>query len=279
MRAETAGDPLAGRLGTIAGGLPPGPRDGEVHAWGIPVDAPPAPVELLRSVLSADERERAGRFRFEDDRRRYIVGRGVLRILLGHCVGIEPQRLTFGYGPHGKPFLAPPAGPVPLEFNVSHSGRWVLIGITRGRTVGVDLERIRPVEDLEAIAVRHFTATEAAGILSFTGERRTAAFFACWTRKEAYIKADGAGLSEPLDRFEVSVLPEDAIGRVRVGEASGGPTRWTFWSLLPEPGYLAAVVAVAPESALVARKWSSAGIASWSLAPPSQPPASAPPRG
>lgn len=263
MPAETAEDPSAGLLGAIAGELPPGPRGDEVHAWAVPVDLPPAPPEALRSVLSADERERADRFRFEDDRRRYIVGRGVLRVLLGRCTGIEPQRLAFGYGAHGKPALAEPGGPLPLEFNVSHSGRWVLIGVTRGRVLGVDLERIRPVADLEAIAARHFTAAEAARILSLHGERRTAAFFACWTRKEACVKAEGAGLSKPLDRFEVSVLPEDTIGRVHVGGARGR-THWILWSLLPEPGYLAAVVAGAPDGALVPRKWSSAGVEDWS---------------
>src|SRR5690606_7817800 len=114
MRAETAEDPSAGLLGAIAGELPPGPRDDEVHAWAVPVDLPPAPPEVLRSVLSADECERADRFRFEDDRRRYVVGRGVLRVLLGRCTGIEPQRLVFGYGAHGKPALAEPGGPLPL---------------------------------------------------------------------------------------------------------------------------------------------------------------------
>ncbi len=269
MRAETAGDLSAGLLAAIAGELPPGPRDDEVHAWAVPVDLPPAPPEVLRSVLSADERERADRFRFEDDRRRYVIGRGVLRVLLGRCTGIEPHLLAFGYGQHGKPALAEPDGPFPLEFNVSHSGRWVLIGITRGRVLGVDLERIRPVADLEAIAVRHFTTTEAARILSLDGERRTLAFFACWTRKEACVKADGAGLSKSLDRFEVPVLPEDTVGRVRAGGAPGrAPTHWTLWSLLPEAGYLAAVVAGPPDGVLVPRKWSSRGIEDWSPSSP-----------
>ena len=269
MRAGTARDPSEELLRAIACALPPGPRDDEVHAWAVPVDVPPAPPEVLRSVLSADERERADRFRFEDDRRRYIIGRGVLRVLLGHCTGTEPQRLAFEYGQHGKPALAEPGGPAPLAFNVSHSGRWVLIGVTRGRAVGVDLERIRPLADLEAIAVRHFTAAEAARILAFRGERRTMAFFACWTRKEACVKAEGAGLSKPLDRFEVSVLPEDTVGRIRAGDAPGpGPTHWTLWSLAPEPGYLAAVAAGPPDGTLVPRKWSSAGIEDWSPSSP-----------
>jgi len=233
-----------------------------VHVWGVPITDPPFPLEVLRAHLSASERDRASRFHFDADRLRYVVGRGVLRELLGRYTGAEPGALRFAYGEHGKPA---PEGYSELDFNVSHSGDWVVIGVARGVAVGVDVERIRAVSDLEGIVERRFTVSEASRILALPEPDRTVAFFTCWTRKEACLKALGAGLSASLDRFEVSERVDDPCPLKSVAGAPHHVANWSLWSLVPEPGYLAAVAVESPDFVLRARKWSGLrGVEAWS---------------
>lgn len=238
-----------------------GPRT--VHAWAVPVTDPPVPLEALRVHLSVTERDRAARFHFEADRVRYVIARGLLRELLARYSCSEPGALRFVYGEHGKPALRD-AGAGELEFNVSHSGDWVMIGVARGSAVGVDVERIRPVSDLDAIVARRFTAAEAARILDLPQPDRTVAFFTCWTRKEACLKAFGSGLSASLDRFEVSERLEDPAPLRSVAGVPHHVADWSLWSLVPEPGYLAAVAVQSADFTLIARKWTgSDGVAAW----------------
>ena len=183
------------------------PHD-EVHVWRAAVDMPLSSMVQLRQVLSSDERERADRFHFEMDQKRCVIGRGVLRSLLGQILHIPAAQLRFECDDFGKPCLIAGQG-LPMQFNISHSGDLVLIAIAKGRAVGVDVEKIRADLDSDSIAARFFSANECKELASLAGPERCQAFFTCWTRKEAYLKARGVGLSLPLDRFDVSFLPNE----------------------------------------------------------------------
>jgi 4'-phosphopantetheinyl transferase len=183
--------------------------DDEVHVWrAVVLDVPLSSMVQLRQVLSPDERERADRFHFEMDQKRCVIGRGFLRLLLGQILHISAGQLRFECDGFGKPSLIAGQG-LPMQFNISHSGDLVLIAIAKGRAVGVDVERIRTDFDPDSIAARFFSANEYKVLASLSGPGRYQAFFACWTRKEAYLKARGVGLSLPLDRFDVSCLPNE----------------------------------------------------------------------
>jgi 4'-phosphopantetheinyl transferase len=161
----------------------------------------------LAGLLSADERERAGRFAFEHDRRRYVVARARLRQLLGERVGAAPESLRFVYQAHGKPALARRPGQRDLRFNVSHCGEVAAYAFADGREVGVDIEEVRELPDADQLALRCFSPGERAAYLCLPPRERPRGFFDCWTRKEAFVKALGAGLSQPLEAFDVSRSP------------------------------------------------------------------------
>jgi 4'-phosphopantetheinyl transferase len=211
---------------------------GEVHVVTLDLDQDGADEERFAALLSADERARSQRFRFARDRRRFIVGRGTLRLILGRYLGAQPARLSFRYGPHGKPALE---GDSALRFNLSHSQGLALYALAMEHEVGVDMERIQPLPDLEDIARSCFAEGEIAALWALPEAQRLHAFFACWTRKEAFIKAIGDGLSFPLDRFDVSLVPGAPARLLRVEGDPGEASRWTLAALHPAPGYAAAL--------------------------------------
>jgi 4'-phosphopantetheinyl transferase len=200
----------------------------------------------MGSLLSADERARVARLRFERDKRRYTVGRGLLRTLLGHYQGRDPAQLRFHYLAHGKPALADPAGPEALHFNLSHSAGTVLYGFTTAGPIGVDIEEITPFDELDDVAAHHFSPEELADLHRADVEDRGGAFFRCWTRKESFIKAIGHGLSWPLKSFSVSLLPGEAARLRSLSGDPGAPSRWTLHDLQPSPGLAAAVAVEGP---------------------------------
>jgi 4'-phosphopantetheinyl transferase len=209
-----------------------------VEIWRASLDREPAAVEELHAVLSVDERERASRFYFDRDRDRYVVGRGVLRTLLGAYVGVPPERVRFDYGPQGKPRLAM-TGP---RFNVSHSGAVALYAFSKSGEVGVDVELFRPEFAREHIAERFFSPDEVATLRSLPDDAQPYAFLTCWTRKEAYIKARGQGLSLPLDRFDVSLHPDEPAALLRTAWSTDEPAQWRLTDLSDTAsGYFAAV--------------------------------------
>ncbi len=212
---------------------------GAVHVWRATLDVLPAHVETLRSMLSKDEGERAARSHFERDRSRYIVGRACLRILIGRCLRKTPAEIQFGYGANGKPFVVGQQK-AQLSFNLSHSGSLALYAVTRGREIGVDLERISALMDMEAIAERFFSRREVAALNALSPERRKKAFYVCWTRKEAYVKARGEGLTIPLDRFSVSLGAEEPPA-LEVQNDREESARWSLLALEPGPDYVGAV--------------------------------------
>lgn len=239
---------------------PPAPADlgldsDEVHIWCAALDQGSARVSDLAQLLSVDERERAGRFVFEQHRQHFIVGRGLLRLILGRYLALAPHQLKFEYGPQGKPALAHPVRQPALVFNVSHSHGLALYAVACNRALGVDVEAIRRLDDLESIAKRFFAAAEYAALSSLPDEQKPTAFFNCWTRKEAYIKAIGDGLAYPLDRFEVSLRPGEAARLLRIQDDPQATERWSLYHLAPVPGYVGAVVAAGQPTQLSCWRW------------------------
>ncbi len=216
--------------------LPPN----EVHVWRANLDQSQSCLTLLTQVLSGEELARAARYHFEADRKRSIIGRGLSRLLLARCLGETPERLRFTYNAFGKPALAP--GRIPhLQFNLSHSGDWILIAFSLGRTLGIDVERKKEDMATEEIAARFFSPIECSALAALPATMRCAAFFSCWTRKEAYLKARGDGLSLPLDQFDVAFVPgaEPRLTETRHDPAEAH--RWTLNALQVGCGYAAAL--------------------------------------
>jgi 4'-phosphopantetheinyl transferase len=216
-------------------------ENGEVHVWRAKLDRSDELVKQFRNTLAADEIDRANRFHFERHRRDYVVGRGLLRELVGRYIGVRPETLVFSYGAYGKPALS---GPHPLRFNMSHSGGMALFGFTEKQDIGIDVEHIRADFASEDIARRFFSAVEVEGLSALPVEERVAAFFRCWTRKEAFIKATGKGLSQSLDGFDVSLTAEAALLRVCDDDAG----RWKLFDLSVGEGYAGALAVEAPAS-------------------------------
>ena len=214
----------------------------DVHVWRAPLDQSPSILERLYSLLSEDEKERARRFHFEIDRQHFIVARGCLRTLLSGYLRLPPAELQFQYGSYGKPQLTTQnAQQQPLNFNVAHAGSLALFAFTRIGDIGVDLEHIRPEFTGDDIARRFFSANEIAELNELSPELRIKGFFDCWTRKEAFIKAIGIGLSLSLDQFDVSLGPADEpkLLTTRWDQTEAG--RWSLKTLDVGPDYVAAL--------------------------------------
>jgi 4'-phosphopantetheinyl transferase len=209
---------------------------GRVHVWRIELPQPPAVVDRLESLLTEEESARARLFHFARDRRSFTVARGATRQILSRYTGAHPRRLTFARGPFGKPFLPDQK----LRFNLSHSGSWALLAVANGREVGVDIEEIRPLDDAATIAARFFSPGESGKLRGVLGsDIGDVAFFNCWTRKEAFIKAVGEGLSHPLNTFEVTFLPGEGV---ELHLESGAAHSWTLTALQVSAHYSAALV-------------------------------------
>jgi 4'-phosphopantetheinyl transferase len=188
------------------------------------------------AVASPDERARADRFSFPDDRRRFLARRGLLRTLLGGYLGERPEDLRFECDEKGKPRL--PAGDV--RFNLSRTGEGVLIGFTRGPEIGVDVEQVMGGYAGEEIAGRFFAPSETAALTALPESSRSEAFFRVWTAKEAYLKARGDGLAYPLDAFAVTVSA-GAPSRLRWHRDGSEARRWWLLPLTPAEGFVATV--------------------------------------
>lgn len=214
---------------------------GTIHLWSVRLDPPAAQVEQMDRYLAADERQRASRFRFEKHRRQYAVGRGALRVLLAAYLGLRPEEVQFTYGPRGKPFLAPSLGAKDLQFNLSNSHELAVVGFVLGPEIGVDLEYQRPMPDCEQIAERFFSQSEREVLRGIPGPRKEEAFFNCWTRKEAYLKAVGEGLAAPLDSFDVTLAPGDPPRMLTLEGDAARAARWWFLHLRPAEDYVGAV--------------------------------------
>lgn len=215
----------------------PGPE--EVHVWRVSLEATAAQMECLFRTLSPDEIERARLFRFEKDQKQFITARGMLRRILGYYVREHPQQLHFQYSSYGKPALAPEYGA--LHFNVSHAGAWALYAVASDREVGVDIECIRDDIDLEQISRQFFSSGEIRWLEQAEQSKRRELFFQLWTRKEAFIKATGKGMSFPLEQVDVSSGRSDNWSPVHLFADAGESGAWQVQNLFPAHGYTAAV--------------------------------------
>lgn len=211
----------------------------EVHVWFVELAANAPSVDACSCSLSADERERASRFRFEHLQTAFTLSRGILRVLLGRYLALEPGRVRFAYGPRGKPRLASPE--TALEFNLAHSGRLATYAFAVGCELGVDIEEVRPVCDQESIVRRFFSSEECEEWLALDPSQRDEAFFRCWTRKESYIKALGDGLSMPLGGFRVSLRPGVPASLIHAAGDPAAASQWSLYSLTPADGYVGAL--------------------------------------
>jgi 4'-phosphopantetheinyl transferase len=211
------------------------PKD-ELHIWLAWLDEEPRERTRLSSYLSEEEASRAQRFVFPRDRDHFVVARGRLRELLGKYLRCPPNAVQFKTGRYGKPSLLDDGDQ--LRFNLSHSHGLALYAFCIGRELGIDTEKIRPKFASEGIAERYFSATEQRELAEVPKELRDTAFFLCWTRKEAYIKAHGDGLQIPLDSFDVSLKPGEAA---KLRSVDSG--RWSIRAFTPAPEFVAAIIA------------------------------------
>jgi 4'-phosphopantetheinyl transferase len=217
--------------------------DDEVHLWRVDLKAIRGDESRWQPVLSSDEAARAARFHFDADRQRYTATRAWLRTILASYLQTEAKQFSFSYSKKEKPSLAQAYAQSGIAFNVSHSGELALLAFARGREIGVDVEQVRENRDLEAIARRFFSANEQAQLFALPADERPAAFYRCWTRKEAYIKAVGDGLSLPLSQFDVALAAghNDALLATRPEQSEAA--KWRLQEVSTGPGYVAALCA------------------------------------
>jgi 4'-phosphopantetheinyl transferase len=213
-------------------------REAVVHLWERHLDATSTELSACHELLSTEEKERAQRFRVDRPRNVFVLTRGTLRRVLAHYLKREPEGIRFGYEAQGKPFLV---GAGSLSFNVSHTDGLALIGIVRGRRIGVDVEKVNGDTEVRKLAERFFSGRERRDLTRLRGNALREAFFRVWTRKEAYIKATGEGLGLPLDQFDVSISAgdRDALRATRPDTLEA--ERWTISDVAIRSGYAAAV--------------------------------------
>ncbi|XGW00321.1 MAG: 4'-phosphopantetheinyl transferase superfamily protein [Leptolyngbya sp. BL-A-14] len=229
--------------------------DTEIHIWQANLMLSSYEREQFAKTLSADEQARANRFRFLQDTHRFVVSRGILRALLGQYLQIDPAQIAFGYSERGKPSLANAQATAGLVFNLSHSEDFMVCAIARQGCVGIDLEYIRPITDLEDLTKRFFSPQEHTAIHALSGEARLRSFFQHWTCKEALLKATGDGLIS-LSAIRVSI--EDNRAQLLSWQSATHPGKqWSLHLFEPASGYVAAIAMDAPHHSITFCQWNS----------------------
>ena len=225
---------------------------GTVHVWTIALDVDAAQASAQLDLLSGEERVRAARLRTTEARLQFILVHGVVRTILGQYAGTAPRDLRIETTPSGKPVL----GGGGYAFSLAHSDALAVCAVSAGGQLGVDLERIRPAPDADAIVRRYFARAEVAEYEQLPAEERLAGFYSLWTRKEAFVKATGEGLQIPLDSFEVELAPGSATPRLVNHRALPGGAAFHLHAFSPSPGYLAAVALDRPIDGIQQFEWS-----------------------
>ena len=225
-------------------GSPASPAPGVVHLWRRALHASAAELDWCYGLLSQEEQERALRFRIERPRQDFVLTRGTLRLLLARYLSTTPQDVSLRNAGNGKPFLE---GENDLCFNVSHTNGLALMAFARRRAIGVDVENLVRDTEIGQLAERFFSEGERQALGQLSGEHLKEAFFRCWTRKEAYVKAKGNGLSLPLDQFDVSIAAGDRDALLATRPDPAESARWTISDVFLGPGYAAAVAVAANE--------------------------------
>jgi 4'-phosphopantetheinyl transferase len=228
----------------------------EVHVWCTTLHISACDLRRLRSMLSPDEIGRAERYYRRVDRDWFIARRGQLREMLGRYLGTDPAELPFAYSAHGKPMLESRGGRPSISFNLSHSHGLALYAVSSKQPVGIDLEHVRDDIQSEQIAAHAFSAEERGALMTLSASQRQAGFFRCWTRKEAYIKATGQGLSRSLDDFAVSLAPDEPARLLVDRSVPTAVQRWWLYDLCPAPGFAAALaVEACDRPVIICRRW------------------------
>jgi 4'-phosphopantetheinyl transferase len=220
--------------------------EGEVHVWRACLDVSVEELQARSKLLTEEERARGARYLRPEVGTRFVAGRGLLRRLLGMYLGANAADVEFSFNSFGKPSLPPKQGAGDLFFNVSHSRDWALLAFTRGREVGVDIERVRPDFATLEIAQRFFSPAESERLQALPAGEQAVAFFQCWTRKEGYIKARGVGLSLGLDSFEVAFGPGLEPAVLKASDEVNALDRWLVLDLQPQAGFAGALVVERP---------------------------------
>lgn len=222
----------------------------EVHCWHTRLGSFSPVSRSFSDILSAEEKERTENLRSVPDRVRYVVGRVMVRVLVGKLLGIRPAELLLQLEASGRPIVSHEINTRDVKFSISHSGAFVLVAVARGRSVGIDVERIPESFEFEHIAARFFSPRERAELTEVPLPERLDAFFRFWCRKEAFVKAQGAGLLYPLDQFDVSVAPGEAVSLLGAGAEQAEGRRWQIRDLDVGRGYAAALAAEGPDFTL-----------------------------
>lgn len=210
--------------------------------WQVPLSPSPR-MDRYRALLSRDELDRCGRFKSEKRRREYTIIRGLLRLLIGRCMDVDPSTFEFAYTEHQKPYLPAASLGVPISFNITHSHNLALIALTLERMIGVDIEFIRHNVEFRKLAKRFFSKQESRALDAYDDTLLPAAFFACWTRKEAFVKALGDGIAFGLHDFTVSVDPRDREVALLTDRDSNESGKWSIINLDIVSDYAAAIAA------------------------------------
>ena len=213
--------------------------EAEAHIWQADLDLNESLQSSFLKLFSHDEKNRAKKFRFNIDSQRFIIARGILRSLVGKYLEINPAEISFQYSEFGKPGIA---GNKSLQFNISHSQNIALFAFTKKFNVGVDVEFVNPNIEVKDIATKFFSANEIMNLLALTEQEQTLGFFNCWTRKEAFIKAVGEGLSFPLDKFEVSLEPDKPAKLLATDWDPKAFSKWSMYSISPGAGFVGSLV-------------------------------------
>lgn len=213
---------------------------GTVHVWRLYLGLDAPSEQRARALLSPDELQRADRYRAARARRNFVLARAGLRALLGRYTGTPAQELRFVYGEFGKPELADSSTTKAIRFNLSHSADWALIGVTTGAEIGVDIERRRRMKDMDSVADHWFSDLELKTYYSQSDAMRALTFYRAWTRKEAYIKAIGTGMSYPSKNFDIEIGPGSAARILRIEGDTAAAGGWTLFAFEPAVGYLGA---------------------------------------
>jgi 4'-phosphopantetheinyl transferase len=208
----------------------------QVQVIAVPLDLAPQTIKHLQRSLSTVELIRANRFVFPEHRRRFVACRGILRYFLGLHLGREPASVNLRIEEHGKPQLAE-LEKSPIRFNLTHSKELAVFAFALSLEVGIDIEEVSQDRNVDEIAVRYFSGRENSELAAVLPQDRLHAFYRCWTRKEAYLKARGDGLAVPLDSFAVTLLPDDPPALFTLDSA-----RWTISSISPSADFVGAVV-------------------------------------
>ena len=213
----------------------------EVHVWRVLIDSTTVQIENLKEILSSDELVKAGRFHFEKDQKRFIAARGILRRILGHYLDMNPHDIRFEYTSHGKPLLAGISGNDTISFNLTHSGAFALYAITRGKDIGIDIERVRDDVDMYQITQRFFSQGEINSLKQIDENKRLELFFQYWTRKEAFLKAMGEGITFPMEQCDVSLVNGRVLSPVTLLGINRENSCWHVQDLFPGRVYTAAI--------------------------------------